>query len=81
MIRNILAVIAGFSAWTVLWFVSNGALFAALPDLFQADGTTSHNGILGCVLGVSLVCSVLGGYVTALVAVDRPLRPVWTLAL
>lgn len=79
--RNIAAVLAGFAAWSALWLASNGALLAALPDFFQEDGTTTNAGILTCVLGVSVLCSLLGGYVTAWVAKRNPKRLVWILAV
>lgn len=81
MLRSISSVIAGFATWSLLWIASNGALAAALPDLFREDGTTESSGILACVLVVSVVCSLLAGYVTATTAKNSPMQKVWILAL
>lgn len=79
--RGVLAVLGGFAAWSILWLAANGTLSAMLPDLFAEDGSTRHAGLLACVLGVAVVCSLLGGFVTAALAPQRPGIHVWVLAL
>lgn len=68
MLRSILAVLAGFLTWTVLWLTSNAAIAAALPDAFRADGSTDSAGILLVILLLSVVFSLIAGYVAAIVA-------------
>ena len=68
MLRSILAVAAGFALWTVLWLGSNGLTAAAAPDAFNPDGSTDAVGLLLLFLVLSVVFSVVSGYVTALVA-------------
>jgi len=66
--RNILSVLAGFAAWTVLWLASNAALVAAVPAAFREDGSTESVGVLILVLVLSVVFSVGAGYLTATLA-------------
>ena len=49
--------------------------------MFPGHGTTDSGGILACVLAVSVVCSLLAGYVTATTAKRTPMQKVWILAL
>ena len=63
MVRSILSVLSGFVLWTVLWLSSNAALTAALPDAFREDGSTNSTGILVLLLVLSVVYSVIAGYV------------------
>lgn len=68
MTRSILSVLAGFAGWTVLWLASNAALAAALPNAFREDGSTDSAGLLLLILVLSVVFSVVAGYVTARLA-------------
>ncbi len=68
MKRSILSVLAGFVLWTVLWLASNAALAAAVPGAFREDGSTDSVGMLLLILVLSVVFSVIAGYVTALLA-------------
>lgn len=79
--RSILSILAGVLVWGLLWAASNGVLVASLPDLFRDDGTTDNAAILLCVLAVSVVCSVLAGYLTASLAPGRRWRHVVILAV
>ena len=65
MMRNILAVIAGSAAWTVLWLGLNAVLRAAA--LLPADTTKRVDAappLLVMLIG-SAVFSIVAGYVTA----------------
>lgn len=66
--RSILAVIAGFIAWSILWVGSNAAVTAVFPQHFAADGTTQHNGILALILLDSILFSLFAGWLTAKIA-------------
>jgi hypothetical protein len=67
MIRSILAVIAGSALWTVLWLGSNAMLAAIFPARMKA-GRIDSVPVLLLILGLSLIFSILAGYVTALLA-------------
>jgi len=68
MVRDILAVVAGFAAWTVLWLSYNAALrrFGVVP----ADETSPVRAprALLMLLGGSVVFSLVAGYAVALIA-------------
>ncbi len=71
MLRSILSVLAGFALWTVVWLASNAALAAAMPGAFREDGSTDSVGMLLLILVLSVVFSVIAGYVTALLAREK----------
>ena len=79
MIRNILAVIAGSAAWTVLWLGMNAALRSA--SLLPADATKRIDAAppLLIMLVGSVVFSIVGGYVTAAIANGETYKPVLVL--
>ena len=74
MARNILAVLAGFVVWTVLWLASNSVLSIALPDMFNEDGSTDSAGMLAAFLVISIVCSFIAGYLCVMLARERPMQ-------
>ena len=81
MFRSVISVISGLAAWTVLWLSGNAALAAAMPEQFRADGTSDSLGILAMILALSLICSLIGGYTTAMFAKRDPMKHVWALAV
>ena len=79
MIRNILAVIAGSAAWTVLWLGLNAVLRAAA--LLPADTTKRVDAappLLALEVG-SVVFSIIAGYVTAAIASGGSYTPLLVL--
>lgn len=68
MFRGFLAVVAGFVAWSVIWFGGTTAVQSAFSSRFNTDQSTSDVLVLGLLLALSVVCSLVAGYVTALVA-------------
>ncbi len=74
MLRSVLSVIAGSAIWTVLWLTSNQAILAALPGYFRPDGTTDSTGVLLLILVLSVIYSVIAGFVTAAVAARSEMR-------
>ena len=74
MVRNILSVLAGFAVWTVLWLTSNAAVAAALPSAFGEDGATNSAGILVLFLVLSVVFSIVAGYLCVMLAREKPMR-------
>ena len=68
MMRNILSVLAGNFAWTILWLGSNALLrMAGLVPSDQTQPLTSPTA-LGLLLAGSVVFSVAAGFLTTLVA-------------
>jgi len=71
MVRSILAVFAGMVLWTVLWLGGNAAVRAALPEAFDAQGLTARGGVLGLIVVLSIVFSIVSGYLTGVLARRR----------
>ena len=67
MLRRVLAIITGFSAWTILWLGFHAIMTALVPDEFNADGSTDSSAMLLAYLAASVVCSLIGGWTMALV--------------
>ena len=72
--RSILAVLAGAVVWALLWIGSNATLAAVFPDLIVPNEYIGHVGILMTMFTVSVVYSVLAGYVTAAAARAKPVN-------
>lgn len=69
--RPILAVVAGFVTWTVIWLGSNAAIKSAMPDAYLEDGATSDTPILVGTLGVAILACLVSGYLTATILKRR----------
>ena len=67
MVRKILAVIAGYLAWSVLWLVATSSAMAVSPGSFGEDGSTSA-GMLLVFLALSVVFSLFAGWLAASIA-------------
>jgi hypothetical protein len=81
VIRGILAVVAGFVAWSVIWFGGNTAVQSAFASRFNTDRSTSDVVVLVLLLLLSVVCSLAAGFVTALVARKRWQAMAWVQAI
>jgi fructose-specific phosphotransferase system IIC component len=71
--RSILAVIVGMVVWAVLWMGSNQVFFLIFPDLMDLEGPIDNAGVLLTFLLISVLLSVIAGYITAWIARRRPL--------
>ena len=81
MIMSILAVIAGYAAWTVI-FLGGGALVrSVMSSVHDAEGITSDTGALAVYLLVSVLASVAAGYVAAMISKVNRKRDTWILAV
>jgi hypothetical protein len=69
--RNVIAVIGGFVVWSALWLAGNAGLKGSMPARFDMDGFTQDNLVLGLAIVLSVLCSLVGGWVTGRLAV-RP---------
>ena len=68
MLRSIFSVVGGFGLWTALWLGGNAAAQAAMPDAFHEDGSTDQVAMLCAILAFSIICSIIAGYLTGLIA-------------
>jgi hypothetical protein len=81
MLRSILAVVAGFAAWSALWIAGNQTMLAALGDRVRPDQSTDDPLVCSLLLVLSVACSLLAGWVTALVDPRRWWASTWAQAL
>jgi hypothetical protein len=74
--RSIAALVSGYVLWTVLWLGGNASLRAA--GLLPGDPTQPVLAPipLFVLIGLSLVCSLLGGYVAGAVSRSSSIRTV-----
>jgi hypothetical protein len=68
MLRSILALIAGSVTWMLTALGMDNVLMRVAPQWFGANGRVESVGVLLLMMAYSLLFSVLGGYVAALVA-------------
>jgi len=68
-------VIVGFVVWSVLWLGSNQVLQVAFPDAFTADDVATGSTVLLIALALSVLFSVLAGWLTARMAKTPDNRP------
>lgn len=73
--KNLLYALAGFVLWTVLWLGTNAATVAALPDAFAEDGSTTNAGVLALFLALSVVFSVVSGWLAVRLARGSSTQP------
>ncbi len=78
MKRNILGVMAGYAAWSLLWLASNAAIVALMPGSIDENGAIRSVGLLLALLGISIVLSVVSGWLTTLVASGTMRAALWT---
>jgi hypothetical protein len=80
MIRAIVAVIAGFGLWSVLWVSSNQIVIRLMPDAFGADGSIDSNGIMAGFVVLSFLYSLFAGY--TVVTISRgSMKPAYVFAV
>lgn len=81
MVRSIGSVVAGFVLWSVLWLGTNSLITVITPSSFKDDGSTDSVLILGIILALSVVFSLLSGYITAWIKRSPSNIPVWILGI
>ncbi len=81
MLRSILAVIAGSVVWMITALGMDSILMALAPSLFDANGRVESVPALLFMAFYSVLFSILGGYVTALLARRRELLHAFILGL
>ena len=78
--RTILAIIAGYVLWTVLWLGGGAAIAAAFPEAYPEGGPFNATVPLLLTLGLSIVCSFAAGIMATKLASDAA-RAVWIMAI
>ena len=81
MMRSVLAVVAGYAAWTVLWLMGNNYLFSEATRVVGEGELYSAKGPLLGILLLSVVCSLLAGFITAKIAKAPTSKPVLVMAI
>jgi hypothetical protein len=79
--RVILAVIVGAFVWGMLWNLGTRTGQGLFPAEMVPEQPIDHAGLLSALILYSVGLSMLAGWLTALVAGNRPMPAVWTLAL
>ncbi|MBD3165341.1 hypothetical protein GF324_01970 [bacterium] len=72
MLRSILAVLVGMILWDILWLGSNNVFFLIFPELMDLEGPIDNAGILLLFMLLSVIFSVIAGYVTVMIARRKP---------
>ena len=79
MKRILLAVSAGFVAWSALWVGACTTVPLLAPDAYAPDGSVDGFAVPGFFLLWSVVLSVLAGFLAMKISRGKP-RAVWVLA-
>ena len=66
--RNVMGIIAGYVVWTAVWLGGNAGIKGSMSDRYDAEGFSLDITVLIVILVLSVVCSVLGGWVAARLA-------------
>jgi MFS family permease len=66
--RLVLAVIAGFALWSVLWVGAHQGAVSVAPQLYDSAGIPTSPAIYAAYLAFSVVCSLLAGRIARVVA-------------
>jgi len=69
--RSLLAVLAGAITWSVLWVASAQVVAALVPGAIAPDGSAATPAVNVFFLVLSVVYSLVAGYLTALIARRR----------
>ncbi|HSK71388.1 MAG TPA: hypothetical protein VK892_06810, partial [Pyrinomonadaceae bacterium] len=69
MVRLILGVIVGFVVWSILWVGGDAILGAVWTSYYEsATAMSFSSAMLFVPLILSIICSVISGYIAALIA-------------
>ena len=78
MFRTIVAVIAGYGLWTLVFLFGNNLLFKEAVEISSAGGIIDDRGTLIGILLLSVLASFAAGWIT--VIVGHSLKTVWIMA-
>ena len=79
-VRPVLAVLAGAVTWAILWLSGTRLLQALFPAQLREGEAITSMGALAALVALSVVLSVLAGFVSARVGGPKPMPAVWALA-
>lgn len=79
--RSILAAVVGFVVWSVLWLGGNSLLSILTPGSFNEDGSTDSTLIFIILLVLSILFSLISGYLTARLATTSSTGPLLGLGI
>ncbi|MDA0378068.1 MAG: hypothetical protein O2899_01135 [Bacteroidetes bacterium] len=80
-LRIVLAVLAGFGLWGIVWNAFTSAMMALFPDDLVANEPITGTGFLVMFILVSAAVSVLAGWASVRVGQDRAATAVRALAI
>ena len=72
MIRAAIAVIIGYSLWTVIWIGANAAFFAGAAQAASRNEPITQVPVLLGMLATSLICSLAGGAICGRIKPSTP---------
>jgi hypothetical protein len=72
-LRSVLAIGAGFFTTSILALTGDFALRRLMPSSFASDGGVQASNVLAVTLFYTAIFGVIGGYVAARIAIQRPL--------
>lgn len=75
MLNTILAIVAGFIIWSVVWLGGNQVVTRLFPGAVAKDGSIKHTGLLLALIALSLVASLAAGYGAQWIAEDGSSNP------
>jgi hypothetical protein len=81
MMHAVLAVVAGYALWTILWLGGNALLFGEAAAVVGAGEAYSAPGPLLGVIVLSVICSLAAGMAAGRLAGSRARRAVIVMAL
>ena len=81
MMRPVLAVIAGFAAWSAAWNIAGATSFALVPGAYDEDRIMNSTAVLLVFLVLSFAFSVGSGFLTAIIARAHSMKPAWALGV
>lgn len=73
VVRSVIAVLAGFFASMVMSLGADLAFRRMSPESFDAEGQAANEGTLFVIMGYETLFAAVAGYVTARLAIRRPL--------
>ena len=84
MMRMVIAAIVGYAVWTVLWLGGNAGVAAGYPEELAAytdGGSLTATAPLAISICLSILCSVVAGFVAATIAKGGAQRAVLAVAV
>ncbi len=81
MFRSIASVVVGFVVWSSLWVAGPLVVIAVAPEQFDDKNVTGNNVILAGFVIMSVVISIISGFITALIGKQSAMKLAWILGI